>query len=880
MLLVLLIIAIIAGVAWYFGKQRAEQSQQAINPNIPDIIKCDCGSVRMKRIECIECSRPNIECLECRQQLWSCCCEQSKGFDPEQPRQSSPRLNQTNPGLPGIQQTNQQTEFVEAHAGSHELNETQENLSVSKTPQLTSMNSLLSEDMDIANNVLGAYENARKSFHSTNRLMNETMATNHETTATNQETIATNQDIIKCECGCERVVIGQCTGCDQQTLSGDIFCLECGKRLLSCGNGHAQLSMIKNLESTQKQIEEQLLESMASRRSSHWTKEQQITDPPESIKSRRPSHWTSKNVNQQIQSWQRQYDVLTGNLRTQLNMEINQSTPSEDRKSRSTRKISEILTKSRQLSDTEPSPETRRSSNSRGNVNCSELNDGNDAMSKSRKQSKILRKSRKVSDAEANGTSRKSTDTMDTTKSREMKPKNQSESNTASDQTEQSMSVISRGESSKGSSVIKGWQESRSSKQSTILSGEAQPWERTWNEAMKMKEDMKLGDTQKSDLSELRRNSRDMRKTSHSTNMILRKKLHRQRELTELKNPNHNKKDREFGATENQKSAARKRDKQYDITETMQPIKSRQPSFIATKKMLQEMIQNEELAKLENRDETRKTGVSRSNENGSHGSHSTLSTASSHRNDSNGSHTGDYRTNSHKSSKSRNKSRRHSTPIAIKCPCGSQRVINGQCTGCNQQTAGCLKCGRRLLLCGCSQGQQERATKMAPEKAELERINGVTEDVMKAAVKKKNSKWNRIIGVQENVIFEGEQSQLVRDHEPNKDAKSEVNDEIRSNREERKQRMCTFYQGNQNQYTSVTPKTDTYNRINEVLSKARGVREICGVSLEDIRSEQRLRHRRNPEYRRDLDEFLENSCQLNQRRTMLQQSMFHRPRYI
>ena len=43
---------------------------------------------------------------------------------------------------------------------------------------------------------------------------------------------------------------------------------------------------------------------------------------------------------------------------------------------------------------------------------------------------------------------------------------------------------------------------------------------------------------------------------------------------------------------------------------------------------------------------------------------------------------------------------------AIKCQCGSRRVITGRCSGCNQQTIGCLKCGRRLLQCDCADSDE------------------------------------------------------------------------------------------------------------------------------------------------------------------------------
>ena len=61
------------------------------------------------------------------------------------------------------------------------------------------------------------------------------------------------------------------------------------------------------------------------------------------------------------------------------------------------------------------------------------------------------------------------------------------------------------------------------------------------------------------------------------------------------------------------------------------------------------------------------------------------------------------RNQENKSLKSENDDDIQRAMSAIKCQCGSERVIVGRCTGCNQQTSGCLKCGRRLLQCDCAE---------------------------------------------------------------------------------------------------------------------------------------------------------------------------------
>ena len=41
-------------------------------------IKCECGSMRVARIQCTQCGQGIVECLECDRRLWSCGCDESK----------------------------------------------------------------------------------------------------------------------------------------------------------------------------------------------------------------------------------------------------------------------------------------------------------------------------------------------------------------------------------------------------------------------------------------------------------------------------------------------------------------------------------------------------------------------------------------------------------------------------------------------------------------------------------------------------------------------------------------------------------------------------------------------------------------------------------
>ena len=57
--------------------------------NGPDTMKCQCGSVRMKKVKCTYCDEPNVECIECQQRLWLCSCDCSESVNSQEPPRKS-----------------------------------------------------------------------------------------------------------------------------------------------------------------------------------------------------------------------------------------------------------------------------------------------------------------------------------------------------------------------------------------------------------------------------------------------------------------------------------------------------------------------------------------------------------------------------------------------------------------------------------------------------------------------------------------------------------------------------------------------------------------------------------------------------------------------
>ena len=187
------------------------EDQQPQQEDHPNILQCECGNKNWMRIQCQICHENTIVgCSECEKPLTTCMCNEPREDKPQEevPQQETQQESIQNQQLE--RQIASQKETIDAMAKALDVSEMQ---SEDWNALKKALKIRLQEGVDL--------------FHQRSE-MSEVLETKPKA---EQKTILKDWSPIKCECGSERVGRIQCTQCGQ----GIVECLECERRLWSCG---------------------------------------------------------------------------------------------------------------------------------------------------------------------------------------------------------------------------------------------------------------------------------------------------------------------------------------------------------------------------------------------------------------------------------------------------------------------------------------------------------------------------------------------------------------------------------------------------------------------------------------------------------------------
>ena len=224
-----------------------DQDQRPEIEDNPNVLKCECGNKKWMKIQCPICHEDTIVgCSECGKPLKTCVCNEKQEDiqdkpQEEVPQQRPPQKSKHNQQLE--QQIANQKKIIRTMAKALDFSKMQKEdwNALKKALKIT-----LHEGVDLldpCNEVSEVLENcltgkrAEINFPrdnvsiSYNKWDKETEKGQKREAKAEQKTILMDRNPIKCECGSERVARIQCTQCGQ----GTVECLECERRLWSCG---------------------------------------------------------------------------------------------------------------------------------------------------------------------------------------------------------------------------------------------------------------------------------------------------------------------------------------------------------------------------------------------------------------------------------------------------------------------------------------------------------------------------------------------------------------------------------------------------------------------------------------------------------------------